>query len=136
MKGLILWQLLSNSDFRTGTITSSAFSKGQTSVPKLLSMTMLRSFSAMFSAESIVSTTGRDLSRRTKMIDTKCELTVARTMLSAKVEVVLRRESRERHIREKALRAYAERKKPKEQRKQMTAEERRAVMNSLKNLNK
>lgn len=70
------------------------------------------------------------------MIDTKCELTVARTMLSAKVEVVLRRERRERHIREKALRAYAERKKPKEQRKPMTAEERRAVMNSLKNLNK
>ena len=105
MKGLILWQLLSNSDFRTGTITSSAISKGQTNVPTLPSMTMPRSFSAMFSAESIVSTTGRDLSRRTKMIDTKCELTVARTMLSAKVEVVLRRESRERHIREKALRA-------------------------------
>lgn len=38
------------------------------------------------------------------MIDTKCELTVARAMLSAKVEVVLRRESREQHIREKALR--------------------------------
>ena len=56
------------------------------------------------------------------MIDSKCELTVARTMLSAKVEVVLRRESREQHIREKALRAYAERKKPKEQRKPMTAE--------------
>ena len=70
------------------------------------------------------------------MIDTKCELTVARTMLSAKLEVVLRRESREQHIRKKALRAYAERKKPKEQRKPMTAEERRAVMNSLKNLNK
>ena len=64
------------------------------------------------------------------MIDTKCELTVARTMLSAKVEVVLRRERRE------ALKAYADRKKPKPQHKPMTAEERKAVMNSLKNLNK
>ena len=35
------------------------------------------------------------------MIDTKCELTIARTMLSAKVKVVLSRESREQHIREK-----------------------------------
>lgn len=64
------------------------------------------------------------------MIDTKCELTIARTMLSAKVKVVLSRESREQHIREKALRAYAER------RKQMTAEERRAVWNTLKYVNK
>lgn len=70
------------------------------------------------------------------MIDSKCELTIAKTMLSAKAEVIISRESREQHIREKALRAYAERRKPKEQRKPMTAEERKAVMNSLKNLNK
>lgn len=69
------------------------------------------------------------------MIDTKCELTISRTMLSAKAEVILNREDREKHIREKALRAYSERRKPKEQHKPMTAEERRAVMNSLKNLN-
>lgn len=69
------------------------------------------------------------------MIDTKCELTIAKAMLSAKAEVIIRRESREKHIREKAIRAYSERKKPKEQRKPMTAEERKAVMNSLKNLN-
>lgn len=69
------------------------------------------------------------------MIDTKCELTIVKTMLSAKAEVILNSEDREKHIREKALRAYAERRKPKEQRKPMTAEERKAVMNSLKNLN-
>lgn len=68
------------------------------------------------------------------MIDIKCELTISRTMLSAKAEVILNREDREKHIREKALRAYAERKNPKERRKPMTAEERKAVMNSLKNL--
>lgn len=68
------------------------------------------------------------------MIDTKCELTISKTMLSAKAEVILNREDREKHIREKAIRAYSERRKPKEQRKPMTAEERKAVMNSLKNL--
>lgn len=70
------------------------------------------------------------------MIDTKCELSIAKAMLSAKAEVIISREGRGKHIREKALRAYAERRKPKEQRKPMTAEERKAVMNSLKNLNK
>lgn len=70
------------------------------------------------------------------MIDAKRELTVARAMISAKVEVVFSRESREQHIQEKALKAYADRKKPKPQHKPMTAEERKAVMNSLKNLNK
>lgn len=70
------------------------------------------------------------------MIDTKCELTIARVMISAKAEVVFSRESREQHIQEKALRAYADRKKPKPQRKPMTAEERRAVWNTLKYVNK
>ena len=41
-----------------------------------------------------------------------------------------------RNIREKALMAYAERRKPKPQRKPMTAEERRAVWNTLKYVNK
>lgn len=70
------------------------------------------------------------------MIDTKCELTIAKAMLSAKAEVIISRDDREKHIREKALRAYSERRKPKERREPMTAEERKAVMNSLKNLNK
>lgn len=70
------------------------------------------------------------------MIDTKCELTTAKAMLSAKAEVIISRENREKHIREKALRAYAERQKSKEWHKPMTAEERKAVMNRLKNLNK
>lgn len=70
------------------------------------------------------------------MIDTKCELTITKAMFSAKAEVIISREDREKHIREKALRAYAERRKPKKQHKPMTAEERKAVMNSLKKLNK
>ena len=70
------------------------------------------------------------------MNDTESELYIARTVLNAKTAVIADRENREQRIREKALRAYAERKKPKEQRKPMTAEERKAVMNSLKNLNK
>lgn len=70
------------------------------------------------------------------MIDAKSELTIARAMISAKAEVVFSREKRIRNIREKALRAYAERRKPKSQRKPMTAEERRAVWNTLKYVNK
>lgn len=46
------------------------------------------------------------------MIDAKSELTIARAMISAKAEVVFSRESREQHIQEKAIRAYADRKKP------------------------
>lgn len=70
------------------------------------------------------------------MTDAKSELTIARAMILAKAEVVFSRESREQHIQEKALRAYADRKKPKPQRKPMTAEERRAVWNTLKYVNK
>jgi hypothetical protein len=70
------------------------------------------------------------------MIDAKSELTIARAMISAKAEVVFSREKRIRNIREKALRAYAERRKPKSQRKPMTAEERRAVWDTLKYVNK
>lgn len=70
------------------------------------------------------------------MTDAKSELTIARAMISAKAEVVFSRESTEQHIQEKALRAYADRKKPKPQRKPMTAEERRAVWNTLKYVNK
>lgn len=70
------------------------------------------------------------------MTDAKSELTIARAMISAKAEVVFSRESTEQHIQEKTLRAYADRKKPKPQRKPMTAEERRAVWNTLKYVNK
>lgn len=69
------------------------------------------------------------------MIDAKNELIIAKTILSAQAEVIISREKRIRNIREKALRAYAERRKPKPQRKSMTAEERRTVWNTLKNLN-
>lgn len=69
------------------------------------------------------------------MIDSKSELIIAKTMLSAQAEVIISREKRIRNIREKALRAYAERRKPKPQRTPMTAEERKAVWNTLKNLN-
>ena len=69
------------------------------------------------------------------MIDSKNELIIAKTILSAQAEVLISREKRIRIIREKALRAYAERRKPKPQRKPMTAEERRAVWDTLKNLN-
>ena len=70
------------------------------------------------------------------MIDAKNELIIAKTILSAQAEVIFSREERIRNIREKALRAYAERRKPKPQRKPMTAEERRAVWNTLKYVNK
>ena len=69
------------------------------------------------------------------MIDSKSELIIAKTILSAQAEVIISREKRIRNIREKALRAYAERRNPKPQRKPMTTEERRAVWNTLKNLN-
>ena len=69
------------------------------------------------------------------MIDAKSEIIIAKTILSAQAEVIISREKRIRNIREKALMAYAERRKPKPQRKPMTAEERRAVWNTLKNLN-
>ncbi len=69
------------------------------------------------------------------MNNTERELMIARTMLFAKAEVIADRENREQRIREKAVRAFDERRKPKEQRKPMSAEERRAVMKSLKRLN-
>ena len=69
------------------------------------------------------------------MIDAKNELIIAKTILSAQAEILISREKRIRNIREKALRAYAERRKPKPQRKSMTAEERKAVWHTLKNLN-
>ena len=69
------------------------------------------------------------------MTDTKNELIIAKTILSAQAEVLISREKRIRNIREKALRAYAERRKPKPRRKPMTAEERKAVWHTLKNLN-
>ena len=69
------------------------------------------------------------------MTDAKNELIIAKTILSAQAEILISREQRIRNIREKALRAYAERRKPKPQRKSMTAEERRTVWNTLKNLN-
>ncbi len=69
------------------------------------------------------------------MNNTERELMIARTMLFAKAEVIADRENREQRIREKAVRAFEERRKPKEQRKPMSAEERKAVMKSLKRLN-
>ena len=69
------------------------------------------------------------------MTDAKNELIIAKTILSAQAEVIVSREERIRNIREKALMAYAERRKTKPQRKPMTAEERRAVWDTLKNLN-
>ena len=70
------------------------------------------------------------------MTDFKSELIIAETILSAQAEVIFSREERIRNIREKALRAYAERRKPKPQRKPRTAEERRAVWDTLKYVNK
>lgn len=70
------------------------------------------------------------------MIDSKSELVIAKTILSAQAEILISREKRIRNIREKALMAYAERRKPKPHRKPMTAEERRAVWNTLKYVNK
>ena len=70
------------------------------------------------------------------MIDAKNELSIAKTILSAQAEILISREERIRNIREKALMAYAERRKPKPHRKPMTAEERRAVWNALKYVNK
>ena len=69
------------------------------------------------------------------MTNSKRELIIAKTILSAQAEVLISREKRIRNIREKALRAYAECRKTKPQRKPMTAEERKAVWNTLKNLN-
>lgn len=69
------------------------------------------------------------------MDNTERELMIARKMLFAKAEVIADRENREQRIREKAVRAFEERRKPKEQRKPMSAEERRTVMKSLKRLN-
>ena len=70
------------------------------------------------------------------MIDSKNELSIAKTILSAQAEAIFSREKRIRNIREKALRAYAERRKSKPHRKPMTDEERRAVWNTLKYVNK
>ncbi len=72
------------------------------------------------------------------MTDVKNELIIAKTILSAQAEaeVIFSREQRIRNIREKALMAYAERRKPKSHRKPMTAEERMAVWNTLKYVNK
>ena len=70
------------------------------------------------------------------MIDVKNELIIAKTILSAQAEILISREKRIRNIREKALRAYAERRKPKPHRKPMTAEERCAVWDTLKYVNK
>ena len=70
------------------------------------------------------------------MIDSKSKLIIAKMMLSAQAEVIISREKRSRNIREKALMAYAERRKPKPHRKPMTAEERRTVWNTLKYVNK
>ena len=70
------------------------------------------------------------------MTDAKNELIIAKTMLSAQAEVIISRKKRSGNIREKALMAYAERRKPKPHRTPMTAEERRAVWNTLKYVNK
>lgn len=70
------------------------------------------------------------------MTDAKSEIIIAKTILSAQAEILISREKRIRNIREKALMAYAERRKPKPQRKSMTAEERRAVWDTLKYVNK
>lgn len=70
------------------------------------------------------------------MTDAKNELIIAKTMLSAQAEILISREKRFGNIREKALRAYAERRKPKPHRKPMTAEERRVVWDTLKYVNK
>lgn len=65
----------------------------------------------------------------------KGELVIARTILIKKAEIIADRENREQRIREKAVRAFEERREPKKQRKPMTAEERVAVMKMLKRLN-
>ena len=70
------------------------------------------------------------------MTDAKNELIIAKTILSAQAEILISRKKRSGNIREKALMAYAERRKPKPQRNPMTAEERRAVWNTLKYVNK
>ena len=62
-------------------------------------------------------------------------LVIARTILIKKAEIIADRENREQRIREKAVRAFEKRRKPKKQRKSMTAEERVAVMKKLKRLN-
>ena len=69
------------------------------------------------------------------MNDTESELYIARAMLNAKTAVIADRENREQRIREKAVKAFEVRSKPKEKREPMSAEERKAVLNSLKRLN-
>ena len=69
------------------------------------------------------------------MNNTESELYIARAMLNAKTAVIADRENREQRIREKAVKAFEERSKPKEKREPMSAEERKAVLTSLKRLN-
>ena len=69
------------------------------------------------------------------MNNTESELYIARAMLNAKTAVIADRENREQRIREKAVKAFEERSNPKEKREPMSAEERKAVLNSLKSLN-
>lgn len=69
------------------------------------------------------------------MNNTESELYIARAMLNAKTAVIADRENREQRIREKAVKAFEERSKPKKHREPMSAEERKAVLNSLKRLN-
>ena len=74
------------------------------------------------------------------MSDLKNDLRIAKVMLAAQEEVIRNREQRERELREKAEKAFAERQKPKEKPKPMTLEERTAIMErlmtSMKNKNK
>ena len=69
------------------------------------------------------------------MNNTESELYIARTILNAKTAVIADRENREQRIQEKAVKAFEERSKPKEKREPMSAEDRKAVFNSLKRLN-
>lgn len=67
--------------------------------------------------------------------NTESELYIARAMLNAKTAVIADRENREQRIREKSVKAFEERSKPRKQREPMSAEERKAVLTSLKRLN-
>lgn len=69
------------------------------------------------------------------MNNTESELYIARAMLNAKTAVIADRENREQRIREKAVKAFEVRSKPREHREPMSAEERKAVLTSLKSLN-
>ncbi|MGN0552370.1 MAG: hypothetical protein ACI4I1_03230 [Oscillospiraceae bacterium] len=62
------------------------------------------------------------------MSDLKNDLRIAKVMLAAQEEVIHNREQRERELREKAEKAFAERQKPKEEHKPTTPEERKAVI--------